>query len=181
MLGSAGISSAGGLAGSMLAGKQSYKYTKKIMQNKHQWETADLRKAGLNPVLSANGGGSSPGVSFPSPGTIDLSGALEKNSSTKLKDQQSELTKNQGELTKKQGDLTDAQIKTQKATESAQRMLAKKLQGEAFSAHAEAMVREKSAQKQLESDLLQWSDALNRAGGFNAVNSAKGLIPGVKK
>lgn len=174
MIGAAGISSAGGLAGSMLAGKQSYKYTKKIMQNKHQWETADLRKAGLNPILSANGGGSSPGVSFPSPGTIDLSGALEKNSSTKLKDEQSELTK-------KQGDLTDAQIKTQEATESAQRMLAKKLQGEAFSAHAEAMVREKSAEKQLDSELLQWSDALNRAGGYNAVNSAKGLLPGVKK
>lgn len=33
-------------------------FTKEQMQNKHQWEVADLRKAGLNPVLSANSGGS---------------------------------------------------------------------------------------------------------------------------
>lgn len=33
-------------------------FTKEQAQNSHQWEVADLRKAGLNPILSANGGAS---------------------------------------------------------------------------------------------------------------------------
>ena len=35
-----------------------YKNWEKQMQNKHQLETGDLRAAGLNPILSANSGGS---------------------------------------------------------------------------------------------------------------------------
>lgn len=31
-------------------------FTKEQLQNSHQWEVADLRKAGLNPILSANSG-----------------------------------------------------------------------------------------------------------------------------
>ena len=31
-------------------------FTKEQLQNRHQWEVEDLRKAGLNPVLSANSG-----------------------------------------------------------------------------------------------------------------------------
>lgn len=37
------------------AGK-SREFTKEQLQNQHQWEVADLRKAGLNPMLSANKG-----------------------------------------------------------------------------------------------------------------------------
>lgn len=33
--------------------RQSYEYQKESMQNRHQWEVEDLRKAGLNPILSA--------------------------------------------------------------------------------------------------------------------------------
>ena len=28
-------------------------FTREEMQNRHQWEVSDLRKAGLNPILSA--------------------------------------------------------------------------------------------------------------------------------
>lgn len=36
-----------------------HKYQKEFAQNAHQWEVEDLKKAGLNPILSAGGGGAS--------------------------------------------------------------------------------------------------------------------------
>lgn len=43
------------ITGASSAAKQSYKWDKEFAQNAHQWETEDLKKAGLNPILSANG------------------------------------------------------------------------------------------------------------------------------
>lgn len=37
--------------------KQAYERQTRFAQNAHQWEVADLKKAGLNPILSAGGGG----------------------------------------------------------------------------------------------------------------------------
>lgn len=42
-------------AASARAAAQANEFTKEQMQNRHQWEVDDLLKAGLNPVLSANG------------------------------------------------------------------------------------------------------------------------------
>jgi hypothetical protein len=39
--------------------KENREFQKESLQNFHQWEVNDLRKAGLNPVLSAGGGSSS--------------------------------------------------------------------------------------------------------------------------
>lgn len=36
---------------------QQFEYNKTMMQSRHQWEVDDLRAAGLNPILSAGGGG----------------------------------------------------------------------------------------------------------------------------
>ncbi len=68
------FSSIGGLINDVMgvtsAGKQNQKYTleqmgvnnayqKEFAQNAHQWQVEDLKKAGLNPVLSAGGSGAS--------------------------------------------------------------------------------------------------------------------------
>lgn len=52
------------------------KQSEKFMRNKHQWEVADLRAAGLNPILSAgNSAGGSPG-----------GGAIQSNLSSSAKE-----------------------------------------------------------------------------------------------
>ena len=77
---------------------------KEFAQNAHQWEVEDLKKAGLNPALSAGGGGASAsgGGSFggstgtPGANPLDLIGNIVSMS-------------NQTSATKSQNNLNDAQ------------------------------------------------------------------------
>lgn len=77
-----GLSGIAQAAGSLYAAKKSasaakqinqqqIEYNKEAAQNAHQWEVEDLKKAGLNPILSANGGAS---VNAMSPIMPDTSG-----------------------------------------------------------------------------------------------------------
>lgn len=64
----------GGLSlwGQSKAARRQWAQQKEALQNQHQWEVADLRKAGLNPMLSVNagaGGASGGNAAFPQ---IDL-------------------------------------------------------------------------------------------------------------
>jgi hypothetical protein len=62
LLGTVAGAALGG-AGSYFAAKQAQRAQKEFYKNRHQWEVADLRKAGLNPILSATQGpGSAPAV-----------------------------------------------------------------------------------------------------------------------
>lgn len=45
------------LTGATSAANLNNKFQKEFAQNAHQWETEDLKKAGLNPILSAGGSG----------------------------------------------------------------------------------------------------------------------------
>lgn len=65
---------------------------KESMQNRHQWEVEDLRKAGLNPILSAtnSAGGVVSGATGNTTGP-DISGALNKIANSALMRKQTEL------------------------------------------------------------------------------------------
>lgn len=63
------------LGSSALASYFSWKHQKEVMQNRHQWEVSDMRKAGLNPILSATGG-SGAGGNAPTIVAPDLAGAM---------------------------------------------------------------------------------------------------------
>ena len=84
-LGFGAASSAAGMMGSAIGSRRQYKYTKKMMQNRHQWEVADLRRAGLNPILSAGAQAPMGNASFIPPGAPDFAGGYEKFKSGKLK------------------------------------------------------------------------------------------------
>ena len=67
----AGISAAASYLGSRKqasttsdVNQQQIDWQREAMQNRHQWEVEDLKKAGLNPILSANAGASTGGAGF---------------------------------------------------------------------------------------------------------------------
>lgn len=87
---------AGGVAnltGSAASAYFSWKHQKEVMKNRHQWEVEDLRKAGLNPILSAGGSGS-PG-NAPIIEAPDIAGASAKAVEASLGKSQEELIKAQ--------------------------------------------------------------------------------------
>lgn len=68
------IGGAANFGSSALSAYFGWKHQKEAMKNRHQWEVEDLRKAGLNPILSAGGSGASgnaPAIVAP-----DLAGAM---------------------------------------------------------------------------------------------------------
>lgn len=154
----AGASAAAG----MISAKQQYKYAKKWAQKGPGYNVQGLRDAGLNPILAAKnpagGGGPNIGpIAAPDPaGDVSkLSSAVQAKKMTKLLDEQINT-----EITKQ--NVNSAQ--TQKTI------------SEAYSAMADARVREKSGNIQLNSKFLQVLDAINRSGGFGAASSASQLF-----
>lgn len=69
------IGGAANLGSSALSAYFGWKHQKEVMQNRHQWEVADMRKAGLNPILSATGGSGASG-NAPTIVAPDVAGAM---------------------------------------------------------------------------------------------------------
>lgn len=82
------------------------------LQNKHQWEVEDLRKAGLNPILSATNGSSAVSAGTPQGANpnIQLSKTLEAISHSSLMKKQEEVQdfQNQTERIKAEADMLRA-------------------------------------------------------------------------
>ena len=74
------IGGAANLGSSAMSAYFGWKHQKEVMQNRHQWEVADMRKAGLNPILSAGGSGA-PG-NAPTIVAPDLAGAFKSGAET---------------------------------------------------------------------------------------------------
>lgn len=116
------IGGAANLGSSAVSAYFSWKHQKEAMQNRHQWEVADMRKAGLNPILSATGGSGAPG-NAPTIVAPDLAGAMKSGADKDLKEAQTkqvefqnsalaadtELKKAQTEVAKEASTLTYAQ------------------------------------------------------------------------
>lgn len=117
-----GVASAiGNLGSSALASYVNWKHQKEVMKNRHQWEVEDLRKAGLNPILSAGGQGTSGNAPVVEP--VDVAGAMRSGADKDLKEAQAkqvefqnsalaadtELKKAQTEVAKEASILTYAQ------------------------------------------------------------------------
>lgn len=118
-----------GISGIFSANK-AYTRQKEMMRNAHQWEVEDLRKAGLNPILSATGGSGASASSPLGSGTIDTdlaSAAQAKkqlilnerqtDSNIDLQDSTIDLQKTQKEKTEEEKRLTN-QIRVKNEFES---------------------------------------------------------------
>lgn len=99
----------GGLLGtglSFLGGSLAWKRQKAVLQNSAQWRVRDLKRAGLNPILAAGGGGAgAPAGNMPSIANLGSDITTGKKVSYEGK-----LKKSQTRLTDKQLDLMDVQI-----------------------------------------------------------------------
>lgn len=116
---------------------QNAKYQKEFAQNAHQWEIEDLKKAGLNPILSAGGsgasasggGGTSIGVSAGTGGFSDLinsaAGLMKLSSELSNLEEDTELKRGlQGKTNQEiQKINTEAQVNMAKTKEIASKTL----------------------------------------------------------
>lgn len=97
------------ITGATSAANLNNKYQKEFAQNAHQWETDDLKKAGLNPILSAGGGGAAAsGGGTAGTGSIGITDAA--NSAAGLLQTVSNI-----DLQKSQEDAADADAELKRA------------------------------------------------------------------
>lgn len=84
------IGGAANLGSSAVSAYFSWKHQKELMKNRHQWEVDDMRKAGLNPILSATGGSGAAG-NAPTIVAPDVAGAMKSGAETETQHSEKNL------------------------------------------------------------------------------------------
>lgn len=125
---------AGGLASSgaqsafgLYSASKAWRREREAMQHRHQWEVADLRKAGLNPILSAGGSGTPGGsASIPSTPNFDfLNSALgleqlgTEQSKQSALNEQTKVSNQEGTKLEQENEIIRGTMKSRIALENA--------------------------------------------------------------
>ena len=103
--------------------KAAYNRQKEFYQNQHQWEVADLKKAGLNPILSATHGAigapsvAAPTAENPAAGLATSSYQYKRLKELELKDMENRV--NVGDSTVRTNNATVSRLNTQNAVDTA--------------------------------------------------------------
>lgn len=170
------IGAVGAMAGSAIAGSMSQssareanEANREAYQNRHQWQVEDLRKAGLNPLLSASPGSAPTAAAMQAAkyDAPDIAGGMAKGSSAKL---------------------VREQVNTEKQRQNTEFTMQAKLAAEAQLTNLESLSRQYNADIAMNSarsfsmlpenvrTALGIAKSTLDAGGAEAVNSASSLM-----
>lgn len=121
----------------LYSSSKAWRRQRESMQNQHQWEVEDLKKAGLNPILSATGSSVSGGFSSPyvsgslgqSASAMESSSSVKEQAETARELSKSEIEKQRAEIellaeNKKSAVLNQSVLENQAAREFEQARLA---------------------------------------------------------
>lgn len=160
---SAAVSVAGGLFGNASAAREAARqreWQENFYKNRHQWEVADLRAAGLNPMLSANSAGSVPSGAAAAQGNV-AAGAADAFSTVMN-------AKTQRKLVDQQSDV----MVSQALKNAADAELAKSQQGYYSALEAEAQARTPMYQVQMDNIKQQTAKLLNDIKNSDKITDA---------
>lgn len=160
-----GLNSMLGVGASAVDAALQYHYAKKMYQHRYQWAMKDMAKAGLNPVLAANGGNVSGMGSAPS---TDFAGAVNSGVNSAMQAartvsdlQAQQVTNAKTEADQKLAEANTGLVKGKKLTQDIENMyLEPKARALAEKAQSEASIA--NSADVIQSARASWADVMAR-------------------